>query len=162
MELCKMAQEYRRNTALLELRKKQLLAAKRHAKQYEVKYRLMRRIRTLNEMINESRLAAFEMENYYEKEGERQYDRCAYESYIRDLGQEDSTLRAAFRTAFFEAMRSELTARQYEVLRLETVEGMNGKEVAARLGITQSAVSRHKSRGMKRLRSLLSYNLELL
>ena len=69
MELCKMAQEYRRNTALLELRKKQLLAAKRHAKQYEVKYRLMRRIRTLNEMINESRLAAFEMENYYEKEG---------------------------------------------------------------------------------------------
>ena len=66
MELCKMAQEYRRNTALLELRKKQLLAAKRHAKQYEVKYRLMRRIRTLNEMINESRLAAFEMENYYE------------------------------------------------------------------------------------------------
>ncbi len=66
--------------------------------------------------------------------GERQYDRCAYESYIRDLGQEDSTLRAAFRTAFFEAM----------------------------LGITQSAVSRHKSRGMKRLRSLLSYNLELL
>ena len=55
--------------------------------------------------------------------GERQYDRCAYESYIRDLGQEDSTLRAAFRTAFFEAMRSELTARQYEVLRLETVEG---------------------------------------
>lgn len=83
MELCKMAQEYRRNTALLELRKKQLLAAKRHAK-------------------------------------------------------------------------------QYEVLRLETVEGMNGKEVAARLGITQSAVSRHKSRGMKRLRSLLSYNLELL
>ena len=29
----------------------------------------MRRIRTLNEMINESRLAAFEMENYYEKEG---------------------------------------------------------------------------------------------
>ena len=56
------------------------------------------------------------MENYYEKEGgvcrgERQYDRCAYESYIRDLGQENSTLRAAFRTAFFEAMRSELTAR---------------------------------------------------
>ena len=94
--------------------------------------------------------------------GERQYDRCAYESYIRDLGQEDSTLRAAFRTAFFEALRSELTARQYEVLRLETVEGMNGKEVAARLGITQSAVSRHKSRGMKRRRSLLSYNLELL
>lgn len=70
MELCKMAQEYRRNTALLELRKKQLLAAKRHAKQYEVKYRLLRRIRTLNEMINESRLAAFEMEHYYEKEGE--------------------------------------------------------------------------------------------
>ncbi len=64
--------------------------------------------------------------------GERQYDRCAYESYIRDLGEENSTLRAAFRTAFFEAMRSELTARQYEVLRLETVEGMNGKEVAAR------------------------------
>ena len=40
--------------------------------------------------------------------GERQYDRCAYESYIRDLGEENSTLRAAFRMAFFEAMRSVL------------------------------------------------------
>ena len=70
--------------------------------------------------------------------GERQYDRCAYESSIRDLGQENSTLRAAFRTAFFEAMRSELTARQYEVLRLETVEGMNGKEAAARAEVRKS------------------------
>ena len=88
--------------------------------------------------------------------GERQYDRCAYESYIRDLGQEDSTLRAAFRTAFFEAMRSELTARQYEVLWMIEVEGLSCKQCAERLGISPSAVSRHCSRGKKRLRTLLS------
>ena len=79
--------------------------------------------------------------------GERQYDRCAYESYIRDLGQEDSTLRAAFRTAFFEAMRSELTARQYEVLRLETDERQGGRGASRHHAVCGFAaqVARHEA-----------------
>ena len=61
MNLYEMAREYRRNTALLELRVRELQAAKRRAGQYEVKYRLKQRIRVLNDMINESRLTVYEL-----------------------------------------------------------------------------------------------------
>ena len=44
MALREMAQEYRRNTALLELRMKQLQVAQRRARNQEVKYRLKQRI----------------------------------------------------------------------------------------------------------------------
>lgn len=68
MNLYEMAREYRRNTALLELRVRELQAAKRRVGQYEVKYRLKQRIRVLNDMINESRLTVYELEHYYDRE----------------------------------------------------------------------------------------------
>lgn len=68
MNLYEMAREYRRNTALLELRVRELQAAKCRAGQYEVKYRLKQRIRVLNDMINESRLTVYELEHYYDRE----------------------------------------------------------------------------------------------
>lgn len=68
MNLYEMAREYRRNTALLELRVRELQAAKRRAGQYEVKYRLKQRIRVLNDMINESRLTVYELEHCYDRE----------------------------------------------------------------------------------------------
>ena len=68
MNLYEMAREYRRNTALLELRVRELQVAKRRAGQYEVKYRLKQRIRVLNDMINESRLTVYKLEHYYDRE----------------------------------------------------------------------------------------------
>ena len=56
------------NTVMLELRVRELQAAKRRAGQYEVKYRLKQRIRVLNDMINESRLTVYELEHYYDRE----------------------------------------------------------------------------------------------
>ena len=47
------------------------------------------------------------------------------------------------------------------MLWLKEVEGLSGKEIAYKLGISQSAVSRHLTRGKARLRVLLAYNLEL-
>lgn len=88
-------------------------------------------------------------------------DRAAYEGYMAELGTDDSAFRARFREAFFHALQEQLTARQYEVLWMSEVEGLSGKEIAYRLGISQSAVSRHLTRGKKRLRTLLAYNLEL-
>ncbi len=88
-------------------------------------------------------------------------DRAAYEGYMAELGTDDSAFRAKFREAFFHALQEQLTARQYEVLWMSEVEGLSGKEIAYRLGISQSAVSRHLTRGKKRLRTLLAYNLEL-
>lgn len=68
---------------------------------------------------------------------------AAYERYIAELGGDDSAFRAKFREAFFHALQEQLTARQYEVLWMSEVEGLSGKEIAYRLGISQSAVSRH-------------------
>ena len=92
---------------------------------------------------------------------EHRADHAAYEAYLASLGSDDSAFRASFRDAFFRALREELTDRQYEVLWLKEVEGLSGKEIAYKLGISQSAVSRHLTRGKRRLRVLLAYNLEL-
>ena len=67
---------------------------------------------------------------------EKQFERSAYDSYLRKLSEEEDGFRHSFRTAFFQAMHEELTGRQYEVLWMGEVEGMTGKEIAARLGIS--------------------------
>ena len=92
---------------------------------------------------------------------EQQADRAAYEGYLAALAEDDSAFRAAFRAAFFHALREQLTGRQYEVLMLSEVDGLSGKEISYKLGISQSAVSRHLTRGKTRLRRMLAYNLEL-
>ena len=92
---------------------------------------------------------------------EREADRAAYEGYLAALASDDSAFRASFRDAFFHALKEQLTDRQYEVLWLREVEGLSGKQIAYKLGISQSAVSRHLTRGKARLRVLLAYSLEL-
>lgn len=87
--------------------------------------------------------------------------RLAYRQYLGLLAEDDRGFRQAFRTVFFRAMREQLTPRQYEVLWMIEVEGLSCKQCAERLRISPSAVSRHCSRGKKRLRTLLAYNLEL-
>ena len=71
MALRDMAKEYRVNTALLELRMKQLQVAQRRARQKEVKFRLKQRIGCLRVLINESRKTAFVLEHYYERGGQQ-------------------------------------------------------------------------------------------
>lgn len=73
MLLCEMAQEYRANTALLELRMKQLQAAQRRTRQKEVQFRLKRRINCLRTLINESRQTAFKLEHYHDSKGGKAY-----------------------------------------------------------------------------------------
>ncbi|MDO5142061.1 MAG: hypothetical protein Q4D31_03485 [Eubacteriales bacterium] len=69
MVLRDMAQEYRANTALMELRMKQLQVAQRRARQKEVRFRLKQRIGCLRTLINESRKTAYVLEHYYERGG---------------------------------------------------------------------------------------------
>ena len=79
MKLCEMAQEYRVNVALLELRIKQLQAAQKRARQPEVRYRLKQRAKFLQTLINESRQTVFLMEHYHDhsEEGDAHADcRC--------------------------------------------------------------------------------------
>ncbi|MGM9613606.1 MAG: RNA polymerase sigma factor [Butyricicoccus sp.] len=91
---------------------------------------------------------------------ERMANQAAMQTYLEDLGGDNRAWRTAFREAFFRAMRDTLTERQYEALRLHYLEGKSQKEIAALWGVSPSAVCRHLARGKKRLRHLLSYNLE--
>ena len=70
MKLCEMAQEYRVNVALLELRIKQLQAAQKRARQ------LKQRAKFLQTLINESRQTVFLMEHYHDhsEEGDAHAD----------------------------------------------------------------------------------------
>ena len=65
--------------------------------------------------------------------------RLAYRQYLGLLAEDDRGFRQAFRTAFFRAMREQLTPRQYEVLWMIEVEGLSCKQCAERLGISPSA-----------------------
>ena len=49
--------------------------------------------------------------------------------------------------ALYQEYKRILTDRQYEVLWLHEIEGLSGKEISGRLDISQSAVSRHLTRG---------------
>lgn len=61
--------------------------------------------------------------------------------------------------ALYEEYKRILTERQFEVMWLKEIEGLSGKEVAAKLGISQSAVSRHFLRGMNTVRKALKKEL---
>lgn len=49
--------------------------------------------------------------------------------------------------ALYQEYKRILTDRQDEVLWLHEIEGLSGKEISGRLDISQSAVSRHLTRG---------------
>ena len=55
-------------------------------------------------------------------------------------------------------MDEELTQRQRELIELYYLENMNMSEIACRLGISPSTVSRTLKRGRGRLRKYIKYN----
>ncbi len=62
--------------------------------------------------------------------------------------------------ALYDEYKRILTERQFEVMWLKEIEGLSGKEVAAKLGISQSAVSRHSLRGMNVIRKILKKEID--
>ena len=62
--------------------------------------------------------------------------------------------------ALYEEYKRILTERQFEVMWLKEIEGLSGKEVAAKLWISQSAVSRHSLRGMNVIRKILKKEID--
>lgn len=86
--------------------------------------------------------------------------RTSCEHYLRELAEDNSAWRAAFRRSFLQALQEELTARQYETLWRHYVEGESQRDIALALGISPSAVCRHIARARRRLQHLLMYNLD--
>lgn len=56
--------------------------------------------------------------------------------------------------ALYAAYEELLTPRQFEILWLHDVEALSGKEIAYKLGISQSAASRHLNKAKQKLKSL--------
>lgn len=56
--------------------------------------------------------------------------------------------------ALYTAYEELLTPRQFEVLWLHDIEAFSGKEIACKLGISQSAASRHLNKAKQRLKLL--------
>lgn len=67
MTLEQMAQEYRVNGALLELRIVQLRWRLHNTRQPELRRRLKKRIGTLYGMLGESRRTAYDLQHYYDR-----------------------------------------------------------------------------------------------
>ena len=87
-------------------------------------------------------------------------DRAAMREYLQSFGGDNSAWRAAFRDAFFRAMRDTLTERQYQALCMHYLDGKSQKQIAALWGVSPSAVCRHLKKARRRLAIMLSYNLE--
>lgn len=56
--------------------------------------------------------------------------------------------------ALYTAYEELLTPRQFEVLWLHDIEAFSGKEIACKLGISQSAASRHLNKAKQKIKSL--------
>ena len=87
-------------------------------------------------------------------------DRAAMREYLQSLGGDNSAWRAAFRDAFFRAMRDTLTERQYQALCMHYLDGKSQKQIAALWGVSPSAVCRPLKKARRRLAIMLSYNLD--
>ena len=85
---------------------------------------------------------------------------AALRQYLLEISEDNSTWKNSFRQMFHRAMRDVLTSRQYDVLMLYYVQGLRQNQIAARWGVSPSAVSKHLKRARKRLIVMLAYNLE--
>lgn len=85
--------------------------------------------------------------------------------YIRDLLEIPVNNRARLSVvthALRDAIDTELTPRQREVLLMHYFDHLSGTEIAMRLGVNPSTVTRLLQRGKERLRKALRFYVEFL
>ena len=84
---------------------------------------------------------------------------AVYMAQINDSGEENSARDRLMRN-LVRCIKEEVTPRQREVLYLYYVKNIRQIEIAARLGVERSTVSRTIKRGEDRLRRCLRYGAE--
>lgn len=77
----------------------------------------------------------------------------------RELQQDNDEAMERLRRNLRDARLDELTPRQAELLRLHFDEGLSVREIARRLGVSPSTVSRTLKRAKERLHRCLRYGL---
>jgi len=85
-----------------------------------------------------------------------------YRTYLMRLGEDNSRSHSMLLRNLTRAMREELSDRQYELVRLYYIDRLTMPEIAERLDINVSTVSRTIKRGRCRLRKCLRYGAKEL
>ena len=82
-------------------------------------------------------------------------DFLAYSLY--NQGSDNRPERERMRKILMRAIRHELTDRQRDCILLFYIDGMKMRDIASRLGLSASTVSRHISAATRKLRKVASY-----
>ena len=77
--------------------------------------------------------------------------------YLRETGEDNALQLERLRRNLRAARERELTPRQRVIVEMHYDRGLSGREIARRLGVHPSTVSRTLSRARRRLRRCLEY-----
>ena len=80
-----------------------------------------------------------------------------WDAYTRKVSDQPDQAHQALRDKLALALREEVTPRQREIIALYYGEELNMREIAQRLGVDRSTVSRTLKRGEDRLHRFLRY-----
>ncbi len=87
------------------------------------------------------------------------FGRGGLEQWLRRAAGDNAVRRERLRRNLHQAMERELTPRQREMMRLHFDEGYSVTDIAQRLGVNKSTVSRSIARSQEKLRRFLVYSL---
>ncbi len=88
--------------------------------------------------------------------------KSSLEGYIFAQGGDNAEERTYIKQIMLRAVENELDARQAEILRRHYFDGESLSDIARRLGVNKSTVSRSVNRSVKKLRQALKYALYAL
>lgn len=77
--------------------------------------------------------------------------------YLYNQGADNRAERERMKRILIRAIRHELTDRQRDCITMYYLEGIKMKEIAKKLGLTNSTVSRHISVATRKLRRIATY-----
>lgn len=89
-------------------------------------------------------------------------DRYAFRAYMHRLGQDNSIIRHRLRRRLSDAMYSELTPRQLEMVQMYYMDDIKMQDIADHLGINVSTVCRTLARARQKLNRCLKYGAKEL
>lgn len=82
--------------------------------------------------------------------------------YSRTMSEDNTDQHQQLKKNLIRALREDVTEKQRETLLLYYSEGLNMREIGARLGVDKSTVCRNIQRGERRLRRCLRYGAAAL
>ena len=168
MTLLEMSALYAESAAALRRRIGELRQAARELKDEEDRRLLQRRITELTPLLQETRELAALTAHYYDRSYHMRDTRFDARSsewigdmtvWLRDHAEDNSEQLERLRRGLRRAREQELTPRQREMVFLYYDRGLKMSQIAQKLGVNRSTVSRTVKRAKQRLYRCLRYAL---